>query len=143
MEQRPQRLDEVLSAQIRCAEAMLAALEREEQALLAAEHAALDAARADKDRLTAELEALEQCRLALDASTGARSAATEERAEWQTLLALIGECRERNRRNGALLGARRESVAWALRSLRGTGPEPYGANGRESPAHGGRPLGSA
>ena len=142
-EQQPQRLDEVLCAEIACAQAMLAALEREQQALLAGEHGALDEARAEKDRLTAELEALEQRRLLLEASAGQRPAAGPEQGHWQTLLALIGDCRERTRRNGALLGARRESVAVVLRSLRGTGPEPYGANGREAPSGGGRPLASA
>src|SRR5690606_2010790 len=128
----------VLNAQIGCARAMLDALEREHAALLDARHAGLDEARADKDRLVATLAALARRRVALSTLEPA-----PDGPEWSTLLELIAACRDHNRRNGTLLGARRQAVATVLRSLQGTASGPYGPDGRPTGSSGGRPLGAA
>ncbi len=134
------RLAEVLDAQLDCARAMLAALEREAQALADPRHEGLEEAVAEKDGLARALEALERERLALTETV--RDAVGSGNG-WTELLALLGRCREHNRRNGALLGARRAGIEMALAALAGGPGHSYGADGRKPLAERSRTLGSA
>lgn len=134
-------LEGVLDEQIRCAEAMLATLARENRALMAGDAQALNAAGADKARLVDALESLERERLALaglQTESGGGAA-----GKWQTLLDKIEACRERNLSNGGLAQARREQVLAALRLLRGAELELYDAAGSRPAAGRARALGSA
>ena len=63
--------------------------------------------------------------------------------EWQRLRELIARCKEQNQRNGTLLKARAENVRVALKALRGSEPELYGATGRTPSQTDARPLGTA
>lgn len=136
-----ENLINVLSEQIRCAQAMLDALERESRALLDSEPDALGEASAAKAKLVETLEGLEARRLALSAAIGAEARSA---TQWQRLRELIAECKARNDKNGALLKARAANVRTVLKTLRGADePELYGRTGH-APARGeARPLGTA
>jgi flagellar biosynthesis/type III secretory pathway chaperone len=134
-------LIEVLNEQIRCAEAMLATLGRENEALTQGDAVQLNAAGADKARLVETLEALEVERRTLSEAIGTSFAGEPA---WATLLGLIAECKDRNRRNGALVKARSEQVRTALNVLRGGAePECYDPTGMPGAVRGARRLGSA
>ena len=133
-----QRLNAVLGEQLRCAEAMLETLARESEALVDGNHDALSVATEAKATLVDTLERLEAERSALDAPAEAAEAAA-----WHRLRDLIAQCKTRNDRNGMLLKARAENVRIALKALRGTEPELYGATGRTPARTDARPLGTA
>ncbi|HVY64309.1 MAG TPA: flagellar protein FlgN [Gammaproteobacteria bacterium] len=128
----------VLKEQIHCAEAMLETLGRENRALTSGDAEELNAAGADKARLVEALESLERQRRSLTAAVAAAAP-----PEWRRLLDLIGQCKVRNERNGALVKARSEQVRGALRALRGTQPDLYGRSGIAPATADGRSLGSA
>jgi flagella synthesis protein FlgN len=134
----PQRRTAVRGEQIRCAEAMLATLTRENEALVAGSHESLALATGEKTKLVDMLERLEAERLEL-AEPGDAAADPEK----QQLRDLIARCKEQNERNGLLLKARAENVRIALKTLRGAEPELYGATGRTPARADARPLGTA
>lgn len=135
-----QRLIDVLGEQIRHAEAMLDALQRENEALVASDTDALGTASAAKAEIVETLERLEAERQTLAAVV---SDATRASDDWQRLRTLIGECKLRNDKNGALLKARADNVRVALKTLRGGEPEIYGRTGQAPAPSGARALGSA
>lgn len=132
------RLNAVLDEQIRCAEAMLETLDRESRALAGGNHDELGAATDGKARLVEALEKLESERRNLTEEVDLGGS-----QEWQRLRELVTECKNRNRRNGTLLQARAESVRIALKTLRGSEPDLYGATGRASARTEARKLGTA
>ena len=141
-----QTLIAVLNEQIRCAEAMLSTLGRENQALLAGDSESLNATGADKARLVETLESLESERRTLTEAIETTLLETEstEAPAWRKLLDLIAACKEQNQRNGALVKARAEHIRQALKVLRGADdPECYDPTGLTSAARGARHLGSA
>jgi flagellar biosynthesis/type III secretory pathway chaperone len=135
-------LADVLNEQIRCAEAMLQALAREHEALVASDADLLGSAGADKAQLVDTLENLEIERRNLslvgDGETQARGL-----PQWQALLGLISACKDQNQRNGALVKARSEQVQIALQALRGSEPGFYDPRGLKPSARSARPLGTA
>jgi flagellar biosynthesis/type III secretory pathway chaperone len=130
----------VLNEQIRCAEAMLQTLGRENDALVAGDVELLHSVGADKARLVESLEALESERRSLSTGDEARD---RESPEWQALLGLISACKDQNQRNGALVKARSEQVQIALQALRGSEPGFYDPSGLKPSARSARPLGTA
>lgn len=120
----------LLQEQIRCAEAMLEALDRENQALLEGNTDGLNLVGTEKVELIESLESLERERRLMaqvpDAEDPLNGA---EQTHWRRLLEVMNECRKRNERNGALVNLRREQVDQALRILRGTELELYDASG--------------
>jgi flagella synthesis protein FlgN len=133
-----QRLSAVIGEQVRCAEAMLQALTRENQALAAGDANALASATEAKAQLVEALEKLEseRCTIA-ERDDAART------ADWQRLREVIAQCKEQNQRNGLLLKARAENVRIALKTLRGSEPELYGSTGRTPSRTDARTLGTA
>ena len=133
------QLTEVLNEQIRCAEAMLQTLGRENDALVAGDSELLTSAGADKARLVERLEALEvERRSVTDDAPRERGS-----SQWQALLGLISTCKDQNQRNGALVKARSEQVQIALQALRGSEPGFYDPSGLKPSARSARPLGTA
>jgi flagellar biosynthesis/type III secretory pathway chaperone len=128
----------VLQEQIHCAEAMLDTLGRENRALASGDPEELNAAGAAKAQLVETLESLERQRRGLSAAVAASAP-----PEWRRLMDLIGECKQQNERNGALVKARSEQVRSALRTLRGTQPDLYGRSGITPATADARSLGSA
>lgn len=133
-----ERLSTILGEQIRCAEAMLETLASENRALADGDHDALKVATDAKAKLVDALERLETERRDLVADSDAAGA-----ADWQRLRELVARCKEQNHKNGTLLHARAENVRIALKALRGSEPELYGASGRAGGHAGARPLGTA
>ena len=139
----------ILNEQISCAQAMLATLARENEALVAGDAELLNSAGAEKARLVEALDSLEHERRALSDAIGASFASGdqgEDRSrpvEWRALLDLIAECKQQNERNGALVKARSEQVRIALRALRGTEAALYDPSGLEHATRSARPLGTA
>jgi flagella synthesis protein FlgN len=129
----------ILAEEIRCAEAMLGTLTRENQALVDGNGDELDAATDAKSKLVEALETLESERRAIE--TPAASQANDTR--WQELRRLLARCKEQNQRNGALLKARADNLRIALKTLRGTEPDLYSATGRVPSRADARPLGTA
>jgi flagellar biosynthesis/type III secretory pathway chaperone len=74
---------------------------------------------------------------------GETETASSTGAEWQTLLALIAECKTHNQRNGALVKARSEQLQIALQALRGSEPGFYDPSGLTPSSRSARPLGTA
>lgn len=139
-------LTDVLTEQIDCAQAMLAALGRESDALADGEPERLNSAGAEKARLVETLERLEAERRSLVDAIGAevgRAARVTAEPQWQSLLELVAECKARNERNGALLEARAHHVRAALELLRAAEPGVYAASGRTPTSRSARSLGSA
>jgi flagella synthesis protein FlgN len=130
----------ILGSQIRCAEAMLATLARENRALVDSNAAELEAASNAKAALVDELESLESQRGKLADAIAPDAPGS---AEWDRLRGLIAQCKEHNQRNGALLKARADNVRIALRTLRGTDLDLYSPTGQTQSRTDARPLGSA
>jgi flagellar biosynthesis protein FlgN len=130
-------LNAVLDEQVRCAEAMLETLARERAALADGNHDALELATEAKTKLVDALEKLESRRRELAPRDD------EGSDQWQRLREIIARCKEQNQRNGTLLKARAENVRVALKALRGSEPELYGATGRTPSQTDPRPLGTA
>jgi len=126
----------ILVEQIRCADAMRAALTREHAALVGGSPDELEAASTAKAQLVEALEVLEARRREC-------SAESHSDPKWQQLRDLIVECKEQNLRNGALLKARADNVRGALNALRGAGPDLYSPRGRTPAQTVPRPLGTA
>jgi len=135
-----QELDIVLAEQVRCAQLMLEALDREHQALVGGSPDDVANTSNAKAELVESLDALEVRRRALAASGGEEQ---PESAEWQRLRELVADCQRRNQRNGALLKARADNVRVALNALRGAEPELYDAQARRPGRSDARPLGTA
>ena len=139
----------ILNEQISCAQAMLATLARENEALLAGDAELLNSTGAEKARLVEALDSLDHERRSLSDAIGAAFASGdqgEDRSrpvEWRALLDLIAECKQQNERNGALVKARSEQVRIALRALRGTEAALYDPSGLEHATRSARPLGTA
>ena len=143
-------LSHVLNEQIRCAEAMLEVLARENQALVDGDAERLGETAGDKAKLVESLERLESERRTLTSAIGAAAAdvaqegrAAASSAAWQTLLELVATCKNRNEHNGALLKARSDHVRATLTVLRGTEPECYASSGKRAGGRSLRSLGSA
>ena len=137
-------LIDVLNEQLRCAQAMLETLGRENHALVAGDATLLSSAGADKARLVDALETLEAERRGLSEQLE-QSIALRARDEstWHALLDVVAACKEQNQRNGALVKARSEQVRLALQALRGSDPGFYDPNGLKPSARSARPLGTA
>ncbi|MBU6247474.1 MAG: flagellar export chaperone FlgN [Xanthomonadaceae bacterium] len=97
--------------------ALAGVLEDERIALLAADVAALDAAGGRKQALVQQLEQLDAERVQLGQAAPRAAQALEVR--WQSLMPALAACRDRNQRNGQLVGQRLESTRRALWILTG------------------------
>jgi flagellar biosynthesis/type III secretory pathway chaperone len=133
-----QRLSAIIAEQLRCAEAMLETLTRENRALADNDQSALGAATESKAGLVDALDKLELERRLL-----AQGDEMPGLPEWQRLREIIVLCKTQNQRNGTLLKARAENVRIALKTLRGSEPELYSATGRTPSRADARTLGTA
>lgn len=143
-------LSHVLDEQIRCAEAMIDVLARENQALVDGDAERLGVTAGDKAKLVEALERLENERRTLTSAIGAAAADVAQEggsatpsAAWQALLDLVATCKDRNEHNGVLLKVRSDHVRATLTVLRGAEPECYAKSGKRAGAPSARPLGSA
>jgi flagellar biosynthesis protein FlgN len=97
---------------------LITVLDEEREALTSADAKALNRSGEAKQMLMRRLEQLDVERLHL-CSTSADAAAQAEPA-WRELLKSLATCRDKNQRNGALVGQRLTQVRRALSVLTGT-----------------------
>jgi flagellar biosynthesis/type III secretory pathway chaperone len=149
MDEMSSSLVAVLEEQIACAQAMLASLGRENDALVAGDAEGLNTASAEKAHLVDTLDKLEHERRALSdairatVGDGEAAATRADPPAWDTLLGLIEQCKTQNQRNGALVKARSEQVRIALEALRGSEHTSYEPGGLKPYLRSGRRLGTA
>lgn len=141
----------ILDESIRAAREMLLELAAERGALESRDVYALERCAEKKNRLTAELEKLEQERTMLLDTEGLSKApdamATDAglKEGWEVLLAVLSECQHQNAVNGVIVRRQREQVQHLLGMLRGERQETgtYSASGETIATHSGRMLASA
>jgi flagellar biosynthesis/type III secretory pathway chaperone len=147
MDEMSSSLVAVLEEQIACAQAMLASLGRENDALVAGDAERLNAASAEKAHLVDTLDKLEHERRALSdairVTVHGDSANPADSQAWDALLKIIEQCKLQNQRNGALVKARSEQVRIALEALRGSEPASYEPGGLKPSLRSARRLGTA
>jgi flagellar biosynthesis/type III secretory pathway chaperone len=147
MDEMSSSLVAVLKEQIACAQAMLASLGRENEALVAGDVEGLNTASAEKAGLVDTLEKLEHERRALSdairTTVGSDDANRADPPAWHALLELVEQCKRQNQHNGALVKARSEQVRIALDALRGSEPTSYEPGGLKPSLRSARQLGTA
>ncbi len=100
---------------------LILVLDEERDALIRADAEALNRAGEAKQMLTRRLEQLDAERLHL--STASAHAARTANTSWNILLKSLTDCRNKNHRNGVLVGQRLSQVRQALCVLTGSSPE--------------------
>jgi flagella synthesis protein FlgN len=114
---------------------LITVLDEEREALNAADAKALNRAGEAKQMLMRRLEQLDVERLHLCSTS--TEAAQQVETQWQELLKSLTVCRDKNQRNGTLVGQRLAQVRRALAVLTGgeTQTGTYGQNGALQDAH--------
>ncbi|NJN51458.1 MAG: flagellar protein FlgN [Gammaproteobacteria bacterium] len=134
------------------ADALVAVLDQETQALIEGDLSAMAAAAAAKDALSQKLDSGQRelsAHLQDQSLAGAIAAAGDvARAECEPLhnllKARLADCRHRNAVNGKVVHRSRQSIAELARILSGTDADPiYTANGKKRSVHDGHALAHA
>ncbi len=122
---------------------LITVLDEEREALNSADAKALNRAGEAKQMLMRRLEQLDVERLHL--SNTSSEAAQQMESTWRELLKSLATCRDKNQRNGALVGQRLTQVRRALSVLTGTDAQTgtYGQNGAVHNTHRSVPLAQA
>jgi flagella synthesis protein FlgN len=122
---------------------LITVLDEEREALNSADAKALNRAGEAKQMLMRRLEQLDVERLHLSSTSS--GTAQQMEANWRELLKSLATCRDKNQRNGALVGQRLTQVRRALSVLTGTDAQAgvYGQNGAVQGAHRSVPLAQA
>lgn len=122
---------------------LITVLDEESEALHSADAKALNRAGEAKQMLMRRLEQLDVERLHL--SNTSTEAAQQTDAAWRELLKSLATCRDKNERNGALVGQRLTQVRRALSVLTGTETQTgtYSQNGAVQGTHRSVPLAQA
>jgi len=133
-------LEDLLDREIEVARALAETLDAERIALTGASPEAVEVKAAEKVRLLASMENLEDERRALSVAAeqglpGARvprgtsiAAAVAER--WGTLMGLVARCRATNQVNGYIINLRQGQVNQLLATVRGSAPLTYTPQGK-------------
>jgi flagella synthesis protein FlgN len=118
-------------------------LDEEREALNSADASALNRAGEAKQMLMRRLEQLDAERLHMSAASA--HGAQEVQPAWGDLLKTLTTCRDKNQRNGALVGRRLSQVRRALSVLTGSGNDTgiYGHSGELRTGHRSLPLAEA
>jgi flagellar biosynthesis/type III secretory pathway chaperone len=134
------RLEELLDHEIEAARSLAVTLDAERAALTGESPQAVERQAAEKTRLLAAMEKLEDERRAVSVAAeqplpgvrGARgtdiAATVAER--WRTLMELMAGCRTANEVNGYIINLRQGQIAQLLGILRGTTPLTYTPQGK-------------
>jgi flagellar biosynthesis protein FlgN len=119
---------------------LITVLDEEREALTSADAKALNRAGEAKQMLMRRLEQLDVERLHLSSTSS--EAASQADPAWRQLLKSLATCRDKNQRNGALVGQRLNQVRRALSVLTGTDAQAstYSPNGAVQGAHRSVPL---
>lgn len=122
---------------------LIAVLDEEREALMSADAKALNRSGEAKQMLMRRLEQLDVERLHL--SSTSPEAAQQMDGTWRELLKSLATCRDKNQRNGALVGQRLTQVRRALSVLTGTDSQTgtYSQSGAVQGTHRSVPLAQA
>jgi flagellar biosynthesis protein FlgN len=122
---------------------LIAVLDEEREALMCADAKALNRSGEAKQMLMRRLEQLDVERLHLGST--APEAAQQMDGTWRELLKSLATCRDKNQRNGALVGQRLTQVRRALSVLTGTDSQAgtYSQSGAVQGTHRSVPLAQA
>ena len=134
------RLEDLLDHEIEVARTLATTLDAERAALTGASPQAVEQQAAEKMRLLAAIEKLEDERRAVSVAAeqglpGARVARGTDIAgtvaeRWRTLMELMAGCRTANEINGYIINLRQGQVAQLLGILRGATPLTYTPQGK-------------
>jgi flagella synthesis protein FlgN len=122
---------------------LITVLDEEREALNSADAKALNRSGEAKQMLMRRLEQLDVERLHLSSTSA--EAAQQMEPTWRELLKSLATCRDKNQRNGALVGQRLTQVRRALSVLTGTDAQTttYSQNGAVQGTHRSVPLAQA
>jgi flagellar biosynthesis/type III secretory pathway chaperone len=146
------RLEDLLDREIEAARSLASVLDNERAALSGSSSADVEARAAEKMRLLASIEKMEEERRALANTAGqnlpgarvsheAGLAATVAQ-RWRTLMELMAGCRSSNQVNGYIIHTRQNPLQQLLGIVRGVAPLTYTAQGKTF-ARAQRPLAKA
>jgi len=134
------RLEDLLDREIDIARVLAATLDAERSALTGASPEAVQLKAAEKTRLLATIEKLEDERRALSAAAGqglpgtrvprGTGIAETVAARWRTLMELMAGCRTANEVNGCIINLRRSQINQLLGIVRGGSPVTYSPQGK-------------
>jgi flagellar biosynthesis/type III secretory pathway chaperone len=134
------RLEDLLDREIEVAHTLAATLDAERAALTGASPQAVEQQAAEKTRLLAAIEKLEDERRAVSAAAeqglpGARlprgtGIASTVAERWRTLMEVMAGCRTANEINGYIINLRQGQIAQLLGILRGASPLTYTPQGK-------------
>jgi flagellar biosynthesis/type III secretory pathway chaperone len=134
------RLEDLLDHEIEIARTLATTLDAERAALTGASPQAVEQQAAEKTRLLAAIEKLEDERRAVSVAAeqelpGARvprgiGIASTVAERWRTLMELMAGCKTANEINGYIINMRQGQISQLLGILRGTAPLTYTPQGK-------------
>ena len=124
------RLEELLDREIELARALSATLNSERTALTGTSPAAVEQIAAEKTRVLATIEKLEEERRSLCPSPAAMTVAASVVERWGALMQLMAGCRIANEVNGHIIHVRQHQIRQLLDIVRGGPPITYDPQGK-------------
>jgi flagellar biosynthesis/type III secretory pathway chaperone len=124
------RLEDLLDREIELARALSATLDSERTALTGTSPAAVEQIAAEKIRVLATIEKLEQERRSLCPSPAAMKVAASVVERWSALMQLMAGCRIANEVNGHIIHVRQHQIRQLLDIVRGGPSITYDPQGK-------------
>ncbi len=124
------RLEDLLDREIELARALSATLDSERTALTGTSPAAVEQIAAEKIRVLATIEKLEEERRSLCPSPAAMKVAASVVERWGALMQLMAGCRIANEVNGQIIHVRRHQIRQLLDIVRGGPSITYDPQGK-------------
>ena len=124
------RLEDLLDREIELAHALAATLASERTALTGTSPQAVEQTAAEKIRVLATIEKLEEERRSLCTSPAALKAAASVVERWRALLQLMAGCRTANEVNGHIIHVRQHQIRQLLDIVRGGPSVTYDPQGK-------------
>lgn len=124
------RLEDLLDREIALARSLAATLAAEQLALTGQSPAAIEQNAAEKIRVLASIEKLEEERRALCASPLSAGIAVTVVERWRALMELMAGCRTANEVNGQIIHVRRHQIRQLLDIVRGGPSITYDPQGK-------------
>jgi flagellar biosynthesis/type III secretory pathway chaperone len=124
------RLEDLLDREIELARGLAATLANEKAALTGTEPKAVESAVAEKLRVLATIEKLEEERRALCAVPNAPGIAATVLERWRALMELMAGCRTANDINGHIIHVRQNQVRQLIDIVRGGPAVTYDPHGK-------------
>jgi flagellar biosynthesis/type III secretory pathway chaperone len=124
------RLEDLLDREIELAHSLATTLAAERTALTGDSPAAVEQNAAEKIRVLATIEKLEEERRALCASPGSSTLADTVVERWRALMHLMAGCRTANEVNGHIIHVRQHQIRQLINIVRGGAAVTYDSQGK-------------